>query len=142
MSVTPRPELARKNSTVLDLDLLTYDTRRIRALVCHHSSVQPPARVLVHWRLSPSMVNLEGSDPSTAQLHILRDPLLRLEERVLDFLALLSAARQLDFLRGASPAIDLAPGQQVFDEFRIGRALVKRGWCHSIDPERVNIEYR
>lgn len=142
MCVTERPELARDDAAVLDLDLVAYDTRRIRALVCHHRSAQPPQRVLVYWRLTPSMVAFEGTSPSTAQLHILRDPLLRLEERVLDFLALLSAARQLSFLSGASPAIELAPGQQVFDEFRIGRALVKRGWCQSIDPERVRIEYR
>lgn len=143
MRVLERAELALPGIRVLQLELTTYDARQIRALVAFEDNGVAPQRVQIRWRLNPSMgmQSFHGFSPSLVQLHIVRDPLLRLEERVLDFLALLSAARHLPFLGGSNPTIELAPGQQAFDEYRIGRALVKRGWCQSIDPEKIQIVY-
>lgn len=141
MQVMNREDLAPPGVQVLELNLVTYDERKIQALVAHAKG--PVVRVQIHWRMNPTMAmtSFHGVSSELAQLHIVMDPHRRLEERVLDFLALLSAARDLSIVNGSNPAIELAPGQRVFDEYRIGRALIKKGWCKSINPEKIHIEY-
>ena len=39
-------------------------------------------------------------------------------------------------MRGTVPTLDLAPGQEPEDEYRIGKALLERGWCSSIEVEK------
>lgn len=144
LRVTERTNLAPAELKVLDLDLTSYDMRQIRAMVVYDVRAMPPSRVQIHWRLNPSlnMTAFRPAGPGAAQLHIFRDPSLRLEERVLDFLALVSVMHDLPCLAGSTPLVELAEGQALNDEYRIGRALVKRGWCEALKPERVKIEYR
>ena len=71
-----------------------------------------------------------------ADLYLFRDPDRRLEDRVLDFLCLICGAKGMPGVRGTVPTICLAPGQESQDEYRIGKALLDRGWCSSIEVDK------
>ena len=137
MLIVPRPDLAAEvgGLEVIELLLRSHDDLRLRGIVARFPIAGPPSRVLLRWppaneldRLDFAEVNLDAT-----YLYLFRDPDRRLEDRVLDFVCLLCAARGLPALEGTRPSIALADGQPHLDEYRIGRALLDRGWCESVE---------
>jgi hypothetical protein len=140
MLIAPRPELAAEVAglEVVELLLRSHDDLRLKGIVARFPITGPPSRVLLRWPDAASLDRLpfEEVDPGAAHLYLFRDPDRRLEDRVLDFVCLLCAAKGLPALEGTRPTIELAEGQRAPDEYRIGRALLDRGWCEAIEVER------
>ena len=141
MLVVPRGDLGGEGLEVVELLLRSHDDVRLRGIVAHWPIAGPPRRVLLHWPSvepgasggDPARLDLRVGNPGDAELYLFRDPVRRLEDRVLDFLCLLCGARGLPQLRGSTPAMELAPGQGTPDEYRIGKTLLERGWCASLE---------
>jgi len=138
MLIVPRPDLGSKGLEVVELLLRSHDDLRLRGIMAHYPIAGPPRRVRLEWPRAEQLehLSLELVTPETAHLYLIRDPDRRLEDRVLDFLCLLCAAKGLPVLEGTCPEIELATPPTAPDEYRIGRALLDRGWCESIEIER------
>lgn len=135
MQVFGRSDLSKRGLEVSELVLRSHDDLHLRGVVAHFPIAGPPNRVQIRWPNcpSPDLLNLDEVGSQAAMLFILKDSDRRLEDRVLDFLCLLCAAKALPALQGRLPHIELAPGQIKPDEYRIGRTLLRRGWCQSIE---------
>jgi hypothetical protein len=137
MLIVPRHDLEAPGLEVIELLLRSHDGVRLRGLVSWWPITGAPKRVLLHW---PSGQGAPGSHlasstpdrPGTADLHLYGDPDRRLEDRVLDFVCLICGARNMPETRQVRLSLQAAPGQDEPDEFRIGKALLDKGWCSSI----------
>ena len=140
MLIAPRPDLAADvgGLEVVELLLRSHDDLRLRGLVARFPIVGPPTRVLLRWPSQTELHQLQFEEVNldAAYLYLFRDPDRRLEDRVLDFVCLLCAAKGLPALEGTRPKVELASGQTAPDEYRIGRALLDRGWCEGVEVER------
>jgi len=139
MLIAPRPDLAAAvgGLEVVELLLRSHDDLRLRGLVARYPIAGPPTRVLLRWPSHGEVHQLDFEEvkPDTAYLYLIRDPDRRLEDRVLDIVCLMCAAKGLPALEGTRPQVELASGQIAPDEYRIGRALLDRGWCGAIEVE-------
>lgn len=140
MLIAPRPDLSAEAGglEVVELLLRSHDGLRLRGLVGRYPIAGPPSRVLLRWPSQEELHRLSFEEVSldAAYLYLFRDPDRRLEDRVLDFVCLLCAAKGLPALEGTCPEIELAEGQTPPDEYRIGRTLLERGWCEGIEVEK------
>lgn len=137
MMIVPRPDLGHGGLEVVELLLRSHDDVRLRGIVAFWPIAGPPRRVRLHWPLQTdaSELDLDSVTVEAADLYLYRDPDRRLEDRVLDFLCLICGAKGMPGVRGTVPTICLAAGQETPDEYRIGKALLERGWCSSIEVE-------
>jgi hypothetical protein len=137
MMIVPRPDLGPEGLEVVELLLRSHDDVRLRGIVAYWPIAGPPHRVRLHWPLCTETSELSLGDTSVeaADLYLFRDPDRRLEDRVLDFLCLICGAKGMPGLQGIKPSIELAPSQSQQDEYRIGKSLLDRGWCSSIEVE-------
>ena len=135
MQVFGRPDLSRGGLEVSEMVLRSHDGLHLCGVVAHFPIAGPPNRVQVRWSNSSSadLLNLGVVGSEAATLFIFKDLGRRLEDRVLDFLCLLCATKALPAFQGHLPQIELAPKQPKPDEYRIGRTLLRRGWCQSIE---------
>ncbi|MBC8451249.1 MAG: hypothetical protein H8D72_00920 [Planctomycetes bacterium] len=138
MLLVPRPDLGSNGLEVIELLLRSHDDLRLRGIVAFHPIAGPPPRVRLYWPRSEAFesLDLDQVGSNTAHLYLIRDPDRRLEDRVLDFLCLLCAAKGLPALEGTCPEIELDQPEAAPDEYRIGRTLLERGWCEAIEIEK------
>lgn len=139
MLIVPRHDLEAPGLEVVELLLRSHDGVRLRGLVSWWPITGAPKRVLLHWpndQGTPGSHLAEASPnhPGTADLYLYGDPDRRLEDRVLDFVCLICGARNMPGAREARLSLQAAPGQDEPDEFRIGKALLDKGWCSSLEP--------
>jgi hypothetical protein len=130
MLVLPSAEDTDDASEAFELLVSGRDGARLRALLVRHSNpsgqeqYQPALRLLAghgHCRQAPC------SDCG-ADLYFEPDPHKRLEERVLDTLRMLRAARRVDGVAGTRALATAQSDATPLDEFLIAECLLNRGW--------------
>jgi len=138
MLIVPRHDLEVPGLRVMDLLLRGHDGMRLRGLISWWPITGAPNRVLLHWpngQEAPGS-HLGESQPENvgiAHLYLYGDPDRRLEDRVLDFVCLICGTRSMPEARQARPRLEIAPGEAEPDEYRIGRALLEKGWCSDLE---------
>jgi hypothetical protein len=134
MLILPRPDLEVPGQEVVELLLRSHDGVRLKGLVSWWPISGDPKLVTLHWPtdgMDPRL-HLLRSAPNNlgaADLYLYPDPDRRLEDRVLDFICMISGARKMPKARRDNLRLELASGEIEPDEYRIGKALLDRGWC-------------
>jgi hypothetical protein len=127
--VLPCPERSTKASTVEEIYLWAQDGLRLKATLLRHPG-EPPRLELRPTPAGtpgdPLLAAAEGTADACAALWFSSPSGRRLEDRVMDVLRVIRAARGV--CEGLAVSIEPAD-DSVPDEFAIARELVERGWA-------------